>query len=105
MTLRELAASACRTAAALLTINQVYGCGGVGDEVTPEMTADPGRACEPLSGDAFRAFQNPQELQDRHGYPPLTPGAHEDLRPQRRGGPRRGPGRRPLRSGGHACLR
>ena len=37
--------------------------------------------CEALArfGDAFRAFTIPERLQERHGYPPLTPAAKEKI--------------------------
>lgn len=58
---RRFVQSACGYAAALLTLNQVYGCrpgGGddpdaAGYDVTPDMLADAGRACAALSGDEF----------------------------------------------------
>ncbi|MDF3067064.1 MAG: amidohydrolase 2 [Polyangiaceae bacterium] len=50
---REFVASKMGTAAALLVINQVYGCGdGAGYAVTDEMTEDL-CACEPLRGNEF----------------------------------------------------
>lgn len=62
LTRREFAQSACGTAAALVTINQVYGCGGDPSagpardagavyDVNPEMLSDAGLACERLAGD------------------------------------------------------
>jgi uncharacterized protein len=59
MTRRQFAESACGSAAALLVMNQVYGCGG-GEgapadaavyDVTPDMGVDEPMACERLSGD------------------------------------------------------
>lgn len=53
---REFAESACGLAAALLTINSVYGCsrdGSGGYGVTPDMAEDPARACAALTGDEF----------------------------------------------------
>jgi predicted TIM-barrel fold metal-dependent hydrolase len=61
LTRREFAGSACGAAAALLAINQVYGCGadstggpldagGVYD-VNPEMVSDAALACQRLAGD------------------------------------------------------
>jgi predicted TIM-barrel fold metal-dependent hydrolase len=51
---REFVTSACGTAAALLVINQTYGCGGkAGYVVDPCTTLDLGAACAQRSGDEF----------------------------------------------------
>lgn len=51
---REFAESACGLAAALLTINAVYGCNREpAYGITPDMAEDMGRACAALSGDEF----------------------------------------------------
>lgn len=61
MTRREYIRSACGTAAALIVINQVYGCGGAGSgaedaavyDVSPNAMVDAELACETLEGDEF----------------------------------------------------
>jgi predicted TIM-barrel fold metal-dependent hydrolase len=90
MSRREFAESACGVAAALLVINEVYGCssdkGGpssprsagsssadAGYDVTHEMTKDAGLACERLKRNAF-VF----DVQ-LHPPNPLTPWTDRDL--------------------------
>ena len=52
---RDFVTSASGTAAALLVINQTYGCGSKGGtyKVDPETTVDRAAACEKLTGDEF----------------------------------------------------
>jgi predicted TIM-barrel fold metal-dependent hydrolase len=52
---REFVTSACGTAAALLVINQTYGCGGKGGSYTvePASTLDRDAACAQLGGNDF----------------------------------------------------
>ncbi|HEU4406141.1 MAG TPA: amidohydrolase family protein [Polyangiaceae bacterium] len=51
---RAFVTSSCGTAAALLVINQTYGCGGGGSyNVAPADALEPGAACAKLQGDEF----------------------------------------------------
>src|SRR5262245_36767837 len=79
MTRREFSQSSCGLAAALMVINQVYGCGSdskaaqPGYEIDGGMVEDPEQACELLSGDEF--------IFDVQVHPPnpLTPWTEREL--------------------------
>lgn len=80
---REFAESACGLAAALLTINTVYGCQGEPSyDVTPDMTEDLAQACNRLSGDEFifDVQVHPQEPLLRFTAPPLPLNAEDLIR-------------------------
>lgn len=80
---REFAESACGFAAALLTINAVYGCrGGAGYDVSPDMAEDQAHACTKLSGDEFifDVQVHPQEPLLRFQAPPLPVNAEDLIR-------------------------
>ncbi len=83
LTRREFAESACGFAAALLTINAVYGCrGGAGYDVSPDMAEDQAHACANLSGDEFifDVQVHPQEPLLRFQAPPLPVNAEDLIR-------------------------
>ncbi len=83
MSRREFAESACGVAAALLTINAVYGCKGeAGYDVSPDMAEDLAHACTRLSGDEFifDVQVHPQEPLPRFVAPPLPLNAENLIR-------------------------